>query len=156
MTSMTPAPPVPSRPDEATRSDDHRSLDTRIRDVERRLAARDAAVGERLSLIGEQLRRDASSPRRVVPGLLVAGVVAAVVVLARRPARPAPRRPGMAARDAGWPWLRLLALAWPLMPAGWRARISPAAATAIATLGIPLLASLPRRRAPVADGGDAA
>ena len=160
MTSMPPAPPVPPRPDGATRSDDEGALDTRIRDVERRLAARDAAVGARLSLIGEQLRRRAAGPRLVVPGLLAAGVVGAVVMLVRRPARPAPRRGVSVAPDTGWPWLRLLALAWPLLPARWGGRISPTVATAIATVGVPMLATLSRRRVPPAahraDGADGA
>ena len=48
--------------------------------------------------------------------------------------RSAPARAGF----AGTPWAHWLALAWPLLPGAWRARISPASAATLVSVGLPL------------------
>ena len=37
------------------------------------------------------------------------------------------------------PWVRLLGLAWPLLPAAWRARVNPATAATVLSVGLPLI-----------------
>ncbi len=36
-------------------------------------------------------------------------------------------------------WVRLIGLAWPLLPAHWRARVSPLTASAVMSIGLPLV-----------------
>lgn len=149
---MTSSPPPLVRPlpaesvVEAVDTDTHLPLDERIRRAEQRLMARDAAVGTRLLLIGERVQRGAAQPGQLlVPGLAAAGALVALVLGVRRLTTPVPV--GRATGHARWPWLRLLMLGWPLLPARWRSRVNPATATALATVGMPLLERLFRRRA---------
>lgn len=128
-------------------------LDEQIRALELRLIARDERVRAQTRALFDQAQQTLS-PRRLVrrlvkPALVAAGGAALLVVgsLLRRPRavntpggvgridarhRPARSRPAL-------PWTQLLALAWPLVPASVRSRISPATAAALASLALPLL-----------------
>jgi apolipoprotein D and lipocalin family protein len=55
-------------------------------------------------------------------------------IVSRGEARSVPARAGF----AGMPSAHWLALAWPLLPAAWRARISPASAATLVSVGLPL------------------
>jgi apolipoprotein D and lipocalin family protein len=50
------------------------------------------------------------------------------------------------------PWVRLLGLAWPLLPRGWTERLSPGAASTVLSVGVPLAERLlsPRPLPPLA------
>jgi hypothetical protein len=47
---------------------------------------------------------------------------------------------------AAVPWAGLVSLGWPLLPAAWRARFSPAAATAAVSIGLLIVRRLAGRR----------
>jgi apolipoprotein D and lipocalin family protein len=127
-------------------------IDARILQVEQRLIAREENLRRGATAFSAQLG-DTLKPRRLLkPALITAGVAA---LLLWRPARTAaataaaPARASAAAGLRGVPWVRLLGLAWPLLPAHWRHRISPGAASAIVAVGLPLAEALfgPRREA---------
>lgn len=143
-------------------------LDTRIRDVELRLIDREEFIRRQVTG-GWRSARRALSPRRLkTPALAAAGAAALLGVwrLARGGGRTrtmgvprglAPRvgsGPGMAgasgaaagsAATPGGGWIRLLGLAWPLLPPHIRARVSPAMASAAVSIGLPLAEWLVRR-----------
>jgi apolipoprotein D and lipocalin family protein len=128
-------------------------IDARILQVEQRLIAREENLRRGATAFSAQLG-DTLKPRRLLkPALITAGVAA---LLLWRPARTAaataaaaPARASAATGLRGVPWVRLLGLAWPLLPAHWRHRISPGAASAIVAVGLPLAEALfgPRREA---------
>lgn len=134
------------------------TLDERIRAAERRLIERE----ERLHVQARALRGRVQ--RAVRPGAVaasVAGVVASGGVLGwiawrwRRtgvqPALDTPVGPTSTRRAAPrreLPWVPLIGMAWPMLPARWRARVSPASAAALASVGLPLLQRLFERRLP--------
>jgi hypothetical protein len=110
------------------------SIDDRILAVEQRLLAREQTLAAQFNDLGRQLRSMAR-PRNPMPPLL--GLGAAVGVLwwllrHRSPAR---------AAFAGLPWTPWVALAWPVLPAAWRARLLPAPAATVLSLA----SSLARR-----------
>lgn len=116
-------------------------IDARILDVEHRLMAREARLHAGVEGLTGQLRHRLQPRKLLLPvgGALLA--VAALLALRRRPhAEPATPRPTGALRNI--PWLRLLGLAWPLLPERWRGRVSPAAASSFVTLGLPLVETL--------------
>lgn len=155
-----PLPPLPaslSRADGAPPQD----LDAQILRVEQRLIAREENLRRGVHAFGEQLG-DALQPRRLLkPALIAAGVVAGAAMLLRRPRHaaqahdePPPRSfagsatasPG--SRLGGLPWVQLLGIAWPMLPARWRHRINPVTASTLITLGLPMLETLLARRRP--------
>jgi len=146
MLPMDNAPLLPAPPRAETSP--AASIDDRIEAVERRLIARERALGEQVASFGRRLRA-ATRPRRMVSPLLGVGVAALVAWwLLRGRALPSIVSPGAArgvpARTgfAGMPWAHWLALAWPLLPGAWRTRISPASAATLVSVGVPLVQRL--------------
>jgi TRAP-type C4-dicarboxylate transport system permease small subunit len=140
MTPDTPPAPQPMRPSAPTALPVvDLDLDTRIDQLEQRLVAREAWIRSTADSL-RQSTRLAVTPRPWALPLVGAGMV---VWLGwrwwhrRGPARPA--SVGVPATASGrhvpgradLPWAGLMALAWPLVPASWRGRFSPAAAAAI-------------------------
>lgn len=146
-------------------------LEQRIQAVELRLIDREEGIRRQLGAGWRSLRRQ-FSPRRLRSPALMAGGAALLLGLwrlqrgRRHPVRGVPR--GLAPRASGgsgaWAagtaaaagaaplgagggagWIRLLGLAWPLLPAHLRARVSPAMASAAVSLGLPLAEWLVRR-----------
>lgn len=134
-------------------------LEAQILAAELRVIERDERVQRALRSWGQRAAR-ATAPRRLLlPGLGVLAAAGLGLLGWRRW-----HRPGLAAAQAqgagfdgpgrGAPpgslgaageWLlHLLPMAWPLLPAGWRARVSPAAATALLGVALPLLGRLLR------------
>jgi lipocalin len=153
MPMTAPLPPLPASLSPAEYGDD---IDARILRVEQRLIAREEGLRRGLTAFGEQLGEKLEKPRRLVkPALIAAGLAA---LLLWRPARTAAAGAATAAATAaaaappprpagaGVPWVSLLGLAWPMLPARWRHRISPVTASTVITLGLPLLESLLRAK----------
>lgn len=133
-------------------------LEDLIRQAEERLIAREENLHRRVaSLMGRT--RGALRPRRLLAPL--AGAAAGIGVLwwTFRGGRARPLPPAAAGGRAASPlaqgevpWVRLVGLAWPLLPLAWRSRISPGLATAIVSLGLPLAERvIARRRTPPLD-----
>jgi apolipoprotein D and lipocalin family protein len=128
------------------------SLDERIRRTELRLIAREDSLKRRIDLLGQRVQQVLEPRRYIAPAVGVAMASWALwLMLSRR--RPRARAPGARARApaAGMlselPWVHLLPLVLPLLPAGWRARINPATVATVVSLGLPLVARLLARRA---------
>jgi apolipoprotein D and lipocalin family protein len=140
------AEPLPSR-----REVDPDDLEARIRQAEQRLMAREEDLRRRLGALGVRARQ-AATPRRLVGPL--AGLGLAVLGLrwlfkgrdAGRLPRAAADNEAAAEAPHEWSWVRLVGLAWPLLPVAWRSRISPATATTLMTLGLPLIERLIAQR----------
>lgn len=139
----TPVPTPPLAPD-ALRGSEPRTtlagLDESIRLIEQRLMLREENLRARFHAFGERLRQ-ASSPKHLLAPVL--GSVLAAVVLWRTLRRPKPAgsEPLLsgARQDGGtlsW-WMGLLGLAWPMLPAIWRARVSPSAVSTLLSVGLP-------------------
>jgi len=124
--------------------DSDADLDARILHVEQRLIAREERLHRGAGALAGELR-ERLQPRRLLwpaAGAVVAG--AALLSLLRRPQAVAPAPTPRAAARPGLdiPWVRLLGLAWPLLPERWRERVSPATASTVVTLGLPLVEAL--------------
>jgi apolipoprotein D and lipocalin family protein len=123
-------------------------LDARIRAAEGRLVAREQDLQRRASGLGQRVRAAMRPGRLLVPALgALAGGAALWWVLRPprrvRPAAPAAPRATPPRHEGGeLPWASLLGLAWPLLPAPWRARFSPTTATTLIGAGLPLLQRL--------------
>ncbi|KQY88870.1 lipocalin family protein [Pelomonas sp. Root1444] len=143
-----PLPPLPASLSPAEGPDD---IDARILRVEQRLIAREEGLRRGVAAFSEQLGEKLKKPRRLIkPALIAAGVA---TLLLWRPTRTAAAGAATAAAaapprpaGAGVPWVSLLGLAWPMLPARWRHRISPVTASTVITLGLPLLESLLRAK----------
>ena len=135
------------------------TLDERIAAAESRLMAREQRL--RGGVESLQLRlRSATEPRRWLwPAL--AGVLSLVAVAWawRRSGRgpggarhlnsaAPPGVPGAESTRSDMTWVRAVALAWPLLPAHWRARVGPGTAALVAAVGLPLAERLFKRAAP--------
>lgn len=112
--------------------------DQRVRQDATELAAR-------LHLAG--LRRTGASSR-VGFGLAAGGLGLAKLLLGSRSKSTNSARRGRASAASRLPWGRIAAVAWPLIPPGIRARVSPATAATIAGFVVPLLARTVRGKAP--------
>lgn len=128
-------------------------LDARIRRVEQRLIEREQAFRRGCDALGRQLR-DTLQPGRLLGSLLGGALAASAAGLlvwrlrrhhvglaagaAAAGTQPAPHKGGSSS------WVRLVALAWPMLPTAWRARISPASASMLAGVGLPLVEALLR------------
>jgi apolipoprotein D and lipocalin family protein len=132
-------------------------LDTRILLVEQRLIAREEALRVDIETVGQRVRQKLHVGRRALPaiGLSVTAAAVGAVVWWKwsHPSRPAasPQARGSSpdsGRPAELPWVRLVALAWPMLPAAWRSRVSPATASTLAALGLPLIERMLHGRPP--------
>lgn len=134
------------------------SLDERIRAAEERLVEREHRLRRGARALSQGVQR-AVRPWRVALPVFGASVAAALWWFwrGRRPHASRTAAPATGV-DAGWanetggtggsdmPWAHLVVLAWPLLPAAWRSRVSPALASTLVGLGLPVLESLLRRR----------
>lgn len=132
-------------------------LDAEIARVEQRLIARELRLRAGATQLSTQVRRQCR-PRRLLVQAASAVLGSAAVLALLRGRRHAGAEPtsapgrgfapesapaGAAAAFAWAPWV---GLAWPLLPARWRRRVSPSMATSVLTLGVPLLLRLLGRR----------
>ena len=127
-------------------------LDERIRRAELRLIAREDNLRRRIDRLGRRLH-DATRPKRfIAPAIGVAAALIAIGLLLRGRSRPAALAGGRAAIDAHAahgmtarsevPWVRMLGLAWPLLPVAWRSRVNPTTAATVLGVGLPMLERL--------------
>jgi hypothetical protein len=122
------------------------SLDERIRRAELRLIAREDRIRRRTDQIGRRLH-DALEPRRYVAPAAGIAVASWLVwtLLSRSRRRPVAAQAAAAHAatvprlGSELPWMHLLPLVWPLLPLAWRARVNPATAATLLSLGLPLL-----------------
>ena len=127
------------------------SLDERIRRAELRLLAREDSLKRRIDLLGQRVQEVLQPRRYVAPAIGIATASWALwLILSRgrvRATEPGamPRAP-IASTLSELPWVHLLPLVLPLLPAAWRARINPATAATVVSLGVPLAARLFARR----------
>jgi apolipoprotein D and lipocalin family protein len=114
-------------------------LDTRIEQVEQRLVAREAWLRSTAESLGQRTRIALTPSPWVLPAV-GAGVVLWLGWRWWYRREPVPRvSVNVPATVAGrhddaladLPWAGLAAMGWPLMPAAWRGRVSPAAAAAV-------------------------
>lgn len=129
-------------------------LDSRIRQTEQRLVLREENLRRRLSLFGSRVKEFAQPKRLLVPALGV-GLAGAALWWLWRGKTPAPRRVSSGsgngngngngngetpapARHGELPWVRMVAFIWPLLPEHWRSKVSPATASTVVALGLPL------------------
>jgi len=135
-------------------------LDARILRVEQRLVAREERLRRGIDGLGLRMRRTLRPWRRALPALGLTLAVSSLGLLAwwwHRRGPPGQRVADAAARHAadtagqgggGIPWVRLVALGWPMLPAAWRARISPATASTLVAVGLPTIEWLLHGRRP--------
>jgi apolipoprotein D and lipocalin family protein len=134
-------------------------LDARILQVEQRLVAREQTLRRGLEGVGRRVQRALQPWRRALPAMSATLAVSALAALVWRWQRrrsplarfstAAPQPSPAAAQGGEFPWVRLVALVWPLLPAAWRTRVSPGTASMVAALGPPMLEwSLHRQELP--------
>jgi hypothetical protein len=128
------------------------SLDERIRRAELRLIAREDGLKRRIDLLGERVQQVLEPRRYIAPavGIAMASWVLWMMASRRRARATAPgakARTSAAGMLSELPWVHLLPLVLPLLPASWRARINPATVATAVSLGLPLAARLFARRA---------
>lgn len=150
------APKTPPLPASLLRAEaEQRDLDARILQAEQRLIAREENLRRRVNHIGERLREAWRPQRLVLPLAGGAAALAGLLWLVRgRAAAPraearAAERPQMGGHAH---WISLLGMAWPLLPAAWRARVPPSLVQLATAVGLPVLDMLlhrqPRRELP--------
>ena len=132
-------------------------LDTRISVVEQQLIAREQRLLSQVQGLGRRAS-EAVAPRALLvkAGGVVLGGAGLVWALRRAGRRgavagsAAGARIPAAAQSNGPPQLllSLLPMAWPLLPARWRTRVSPATAATVLGVAVPLLRQALARRSP--------
>ncbi len=146
------AQPLPGLPAPGTpppEPADDTDLDTRISLVEMRLIAREERLHGRLQQMGQRLGQ-AAAPRALLLKLAGVALAGGVLVWAIRSGGVHAAARSVQAAAGGSPphlLLSLLPMAWPLLPARWRTRISPATAATVLGLAAPVVQSLLARRA---------
>lgn len=119
-------------------------LDQRILEAERRLIAREDGLHRRARRLRQRARRE---PRRLLgPVAAALATLCGLFWLRRSRRRPSTHVRGDHAQNPSAAWPQYVGLAWPLLPARWRSRLSPAAAITLVSLVTPLLARLFRVR----------
>ena len=149
--TLTPAQGLPQPHDPAPLAGD---LDARIRQVELRLIAREERLKTEVRRLVQRGRR-ALRPTNLMMAAAGAVVAASVGFWAMRRLRKSQTAAtgssagvsqraaaGATASRADLPWVPWLGLAWPMLPAAWRARVSPGMAAGLASVGLPLLQQL--------------
>lgn len=155
MTPSLPSPSQPVRPSAATASPvADLDLDTRIEQLEQRLVAREAWLRSTAESLAQRAQR-AATPRPWVLPVVGVGVVLWLGWRGRHRREPTRQvNVGVPANVAerhveglaDLPWAGLAALGWPLAPAPWRERLSPAAAAAVVSTALSIGRLLLRRR----------
>lgn len=129
-------------------------LDTQIEQVEQRLMAREAWLRSTADSLGQRTQI-ALTPRPWVLPVVGVGVVLWLGWRWWHRREPVPRVsvnvPATVAERhddglADLPWAGLTAMGWPLLPAAWRGRVSPAAAAAVVSTVLSIGRRLFRRR----------
>ena len=132
-------------------------LQHRVRDAELRVMACDAALRQRIEQTRAGWQRSVRQVRRWLPLTGGAAVAAGVLWWLLKPRRAAVEAPPSRARarspsadssGRNGHWVRAVGLLWPLVPARWRAHVSPATAAALASIGLPLLEALAADKTP--------
>ena len=140
--------PLPPLPASLSHTEQGADIDTRILHVEQRLIAREENLRRGVGALTGQLRETLQPRRLIAPAAGALLGSAALLSLFRRPPAPTAVPPGAApaARPSIFPmeipWMRLLGLAWPMVPERWRERVSPAMASSFVTLGLPIVEGL--------------
>lgn len=141
--SSVPSTSIPQPPPEL-------SLDERIRRAELRLIAREDNLKRRIDLLGRRLHEVTQPKRYIAPAIGGAFALFVLWMLLRGRVRPLAARAAAAAMahapaarphgaTSDVPWVGLLGLAWPLLPAAWRSRINPTTAATVLGVGLPLI-----------------
>lgn len=129
-----------------------KDLDALIAAAEQAVIRRDAVVRQRTTELATRLhlgggpRKAAGRAAGVGFGVAAGGLALAKLVLGR-----ATKSAGSDRRSGGGlklPWARVAAVAWPLVPARVRGRVSPGTAAAVAGFVVPVLARAVRGKAP--------
>ncbi|HEY6133901.1 MAG TPA: lipocalin family protein [Rubrivivax sp.] len=130
------------------------SAHTELPDLETRIAQAELAVVQRDQRIRKASRDvvarvESLTQRFLGPGLMTSAAAAALAgwsFLRRRPAAG-----GGAAENVAKsaPWLTLLPVVWPMLPAQWRRFVSPGTAAAVLGVALPVLGALWPARRPV-------
>lgn len=155
MTTTTLNPPEPTTvapvPASLKRSQaEDGDLDSRIRQTEQRLVLREENMRRRLAVFSSRVK-DTAQPKRLIVPVLGAGLAGAALWWLWRGNAPAPRRAAAgdggtqtqsSARRGELPWVRMVAFVWPLLPEHWRSKVSPATASTVVALGLPLAEKL--------------
>lgn len=119
-------------------------LEARIRAAEQALVARERRLLDGIDTLGRRVRH-ATRPWRLAAsgvGVLLAGTALWRVL---RPGSSGPAHvqgvpPAHGGADTGGlPWVGLLGLLWPMLPARWRDRTSPGTVAAVLGVGVPLV-----------------
>ena len=119
-----------------------------------RLISREEDLHQRLKNLNQQVSQTLKRPRDYVPTAIGAATAGVFLLWGLRRLRSKSRRtaatqasvsrqrPYQAQSQSflgGVPWLRLMGLAWPLLPQQWRARVNPATASTVMSVVIPWL-----------------
>lgn len=131
-------------------------LDQQILVVEQRLIAREERLRRGMASLSSRVRRATEPSRFLWPvGAALFGALALRLWRGRGATARGTGAVQAAASgqhrgsNAEAPWISLIALAWPFVPARWRKRISPATASTLVAIGLPLAQGLlGARRAP--------
>lgn len=132
-------------------------LDARILQAEQRLIAREENLHRRWAAARQRVQRRWKPGRLLLPLSISVGL--GVLGWLRRGRRTAPAAPAAsstpnpplqaaASGPGGLPWLQLVGMVWPLLPATWRQRVSPATLNMLLNVGLPLAENLLRPRHP--------
>lgn len=114
-------------------------IDQRILEVEHRLIAREEGLHRSVLHLRQRLQDE---PRRLLaPAVGTLGAIASWVWL-RRGRQPASDQAHRVHGAEGPSWVRYVGVAWPLLPARWRARVNPTTAITVLTFAAPLLERL--------------
>ena len=114
-------------------------IDQRILEVEHRLIAREEGLHRSVLHLRQRLQDE---PRRfLAPAVGTLGAIASWFWL-RRGRQPASDQAPRLPSAEGPSWVRYVGVAWPLLPARWRARVNPTTAITVLTFAAPLLERL--------------
>ncbi|GCL64909.1 hypothetical protein AQPW35_39900 [Rubrivivax pictus] len=154
--SLPHSPPAAVWPSSAPDGDI--DLDIRIRRMEEQLVAREQRVRSRVQDLGMRARK-ATAPSALLLKLAAVAAAGGALVwgLQRRHHPTAPLRPRGPAAQAAGPaalLLSLLPMAWPMLPARWRQRVSLATAVTVVGVAVPLLQRLMAGRSDHAATGE--
>lgn len=140
------APPMAASLKRSEAEDD--DLDSRIRQTEQRLIAREENLRRRLSAFGGRVKEFAQPKRLVAPalGAALAGTSLWWLLRGKSASGAATSVPSGAAearpRRSELPWVNMIAFVWPMLPAHWRSKVSPGTASTVVALGLPLVERL--------------